>query len=115
MNFKNNHQQSAWNHKIAPRESAWLRLDTKLERHRSSRTINKYKYISLAAVLIAVFGVISVFYIQSDALINRNESAQAYRVDSFDPNEIKEIGIYDVSQLQSLKVAYSKHTEKEKI
>ncbi len=114
MNFKKNNQTSILNHKIAPRESAWLRLDAKLEKHRGTATVQKYKLISIAASLIGILGVMSLIFTQKEILSNAPESAQIYSVEVFEYSTDQEMGIYEVNKLRGLKLAYNKNIGKGK-
>lgn len=114
MNIKNK-QTSVWNHKVSPRESAWLKLDAKLDKNRSIRTINMYKYTSIAAVMVGILGILSIMYPQNNILQPHHNASETYTVDVFDFSDDKTVGIYEVSKLRNLKIAYNKHTAKQKI
>lgn len=109
MKFKSKNHQSSWNHKVAPRESAWMRLETKLDNHRKERSISQYKYMSLAAVMVAIVGVMSVFFVNKSSIVPTLNNEHAYNVDMIEQLDTKEAGIYEVSKLQSLKHAYNKY------
>lgn len=108
--IKNIHElrKEAIDHKMAPSATAWFRLETKLEKARSKRKINFYKYFSYAAAMVTIISVIS--YFQSETKIKNQVAITSH----FYPYQISELtdnennGIYDVSRLQELRVAYRK-------
>jgi hypothetical protein len=112
MTSKNNHSlaQQALQHKVAPSESAWLKLDSKLEKSRNRRKVSVYRLVSIAAVMVAVLSVITVFVINGNhapqAAIQNNTYAEV-----FDMEELKttgDVGIYEINKLRSLKSAYTR-------
>ena len=112
MTSKNNHSlhQQALRYKVAPRESAWLKLDSKLEKSRSKKSVSLHRLVSIAAVMIAVLSVITVFVINDNhtpqTTLQNNTFAEV-----FDMEELKtsgDAGIYEIDKLRSLKSAYSR-------
>lgn len=112
MTSKNNHSlhQQALRHKVAPRESAWLKLDSKLEKSRNRKSVSLYRLVSIAAVMVAVLSVITVFIINDSH--NPQMTAQNNTfAEIFDMEELKtsgDAGIYEIDKLRSLKSAYTR-------
>ena len=112
MTSKNNHslRQQALQHRVAPRESAWLKLDSKLEKSRNRKSVSLYRLVSIAAVMVAVLSMITVFSINDNhtpqTTIQNNTFAEI-----FDMEELKtsgDAGIYEIDKLRSLKSAYTR-------
>jgi hypothetical protein len=99
---------------VMPRESAWLKLESKLQASKhTDHKIRKYRSISIAAIMIAVAACMTIFYIQKDiAPVNDNF---AFQVDSDIWPNVPESNLYNIAQLRDLKAAYSKHNIKKRI
>ena len=110
MNLKNiqNLQQFALNHKVAPSDTAWFRLANKLEHSNNQRKIKFYKYFSYAAVMIAMVAVISYFKSESEMVNQVVHTSDLYQNQITELKESENQGIYDVSKLQELRIAYRK-------
>lgn len=112
MTSKNNHSlhQQALRHKVAPRESAWLKLDSKLEKSRNRKSVSLYRLVSIAAVMVAVLSVITVFVINDNntpqTTLQNNTFAEVFDMEEL--NTSGDTGIYEIDKLRSLKSAYSR-------
>lgn len=110
MNLINKHQlqQDSKNYKVSPSETSWFRLEQKLELEKSQRKVNFYKYFSYAAIMVAILGVVS--YFQSATEINNQDALteNIYQNQVTDLIDGGDAGIYDVSKLNELKLAYLK-------
>ncbi len=119
MTSKNNHSlyQHALQHKVAPRESAWLKLDTKLEKSRNRKSLSMYRLVSIAAVLVAILSVITVFSTSSDKSIHisgQNTSlAQVYAIEELVTTD--DSGIYEINKLRALNSAYTRISAKRQL
>lgn len=101
-------RSQAWQHKVAPRESAWLKLDAKLEKSRSQSSIKYYRNISIAAVIVAVIGVMAAFFTHASTTMEFNSSYHTSDLYSDQVTTNKESNIYDIHKLRNLKMAYQK-------
>lgn len=102
--FKND----AMTYKVSPPDTAWFRLESRLEKHRSQKKIKIYKYLSYAAVMVTIIGMVAVFS-HSIHLHNEPTLISDYRASNVSDLEINPSpGIYNASQLSTLKVAYQK-------
>jgi len=112
MTLKNNHilYRKSLEYKVAPKDSAWLKLNAKLEKSRNKRKISFYRMITIAAVLVALLSVISVFSfkeIQTDNMSSKTNTL----AEVFDLEELSNTtgdGIYEINKLKALKSAYIK-------
>jgi hypothetical protein len=98
---------------LMPRESAWLKLESKLQSSRNTEVkVRKYKNVSIAAVMIAVAACMSILYFQNSDV---PQESVAFQVESDIWTETSESNLYDIVQLRDLKAAYSKHNAKKRI
>ncbi|MFZ1749173.1 MAG: hypothetical protein WAU01_03240 [Saprospiraceae bacterium] len=106
LNLKN----SALKARVTPPDYVWDRLHAKLDSERSNNTVKLYRNISIAAVMLAVLGVLSVLTINNDAISSERESqlAKLYtsQIEEISPTDDK--GLYDIPKLMALKKAYEK-------
>ncbi|MBK8669350.1 MAG: hypothetical protein IPN89_07740 [Saprospiraceae bacterium] len=110
--------QSAQQHRVAPSENAWLKLDAKLEKSRNVKKLTFYRNISVAAVSVALLGVISVWIAGNDIEVKTNSNAVMAHVYSDQIESIpldKADGIYEISKLYELKRAYEKLATRESL
>ncbi len=99
---------------VMPRESAWIKLESKLQASKhTEHKIRKYRSISIAAIMIAIAACMSVFYIQKDVALTNDDFA--FQVDSDIWPNVPESNLYNIAQLRDLKAAYSKHNTKKRI
>ncbi|MBK9736994.1 MAG: hypothetical protein IPO92_19395 [Saprospiraceae bacterium] len=105
--------QKASQHQVAPKDSAWFKLESKLEKSRSSEKIKYYRNISVAAVLFAILGVVSVFTYEKNTNDKNNSEVYSSHLQLMNPDP--EEGIYDIKKLRSLKEAYKRLSTKGKI
>lgn len=107
--------QASLNHKIVPSENVWLKLDAKLEKNRNIRKLKKYKSIAIAAILVAVIGVMSGIVIQKSNFMDVNDTTQSYSLQTLDFKSDGDAGLYEVAKLRNLKLAYNKNSVKRKM
>lgn len=117
MTLKNIEQlkQAAEIYKVAPQNTAWFRLESKLEKERSKRKIVFYKYFSIAAASVAVLSVISFFALETYGLKTTTPTADLYQTQITELTDDSYSGIYDLSKLRELKSAYQKMGIKNKM
>lgn len=95
-------------YRVSPPDTAWFRLESRLEKHRSQKKIRVYKYLSYAAVMVTIVGMLSLFS-HSIHLNNDTTLMSGYRALNVSDLEINPSqGIYNASQLSTLKIAYQK-------
>ena len=112
--FKSHLQNVDLQAKVMPRESAWLKLDSKLQASRQTEhKIRKYRGVSIAAIMVAVAACMTVFYIQKDAIQADNKIV--FQVENELSPIAPESNLYNIAQLRDLKAAYSKHSSKKRI
>ena len=107
--------QASLNHKVIPNENVWLKLDAKLEKNRNVRKLKIYQSIAIAAILVAVMGVMSGIVIQKSNFMDVNENLQNYSLQTLDFKGDSDAGLYEVAKLRDLKLAYNKYSDKSKI
>lgn len=111
MNNKNKLYQSSLNHKVTPGETAWFKLENRLSKKRTAKKISQYKLFSIAAIMIALVAVVSVFF-SGNAFNTKTENTtqlvQMYKTDIEELNISDDPGIYEIDKLQELKSAYVK-------
>lgn len=106
-------RSDAQKYAVSPEESTWFKLDAKLEKQRNTRKINIYKNISIAAVMVAILGITSLFVIQ----MKENNTFNSYQVSDLTiiEKQSNEVNIYEIAKLIELKTAYQKLNSTEKI
>jgi len=111
MKNKNHLYQSSLNYKVTPGESVWFKLENRLNKRRTAKKISQYKLFSVAAIMIALVAVVSLFF--SENVLN-TKSANSTGLVLTDKTDIEELnvsddpGIYEIDKLQQLKSAYLK-------
>lgn len=117
MNNIESLQKAALNHQVAPKDTAWVRLEAKLDKNRSVKKISKYKQIAIAAVMLGIAGVMSLFYTQKQLFdaIQYDNQVSNYTLNVLESEGMTEQGIYDTDQLRNLKIAYQQSLAKTKM
>lgn len=116
MNINNQKElhKSALEHKTSPNPNAWNRIQKKLEQDKKVFKIQYKKYMWLAAVFVAIMGVLTVFNSDSFSYndVDTSSSTQVYseHIELLDINN--DPGIYEIQKLADLKIAYKKLSEK---
>jgi hypothetical protein len=99
---------AAREYKVSPPETAWFRLESRLEKQRSQKKIRLYKYLSYAAVVVTIFGMVSVFSYSINSNRDATLTSDYVPFSLSDLEQKQEQGIYDIAQLHKLKAAYQK-------
>jgi hypothetical protein len=99
---------AAREYKASTPETAWFRLESRLEKHRSQKKIRLYKYFSYAAVMVTIFGMVSVFSYSINTNSDATLTSDYVPFSLSDLDQKQEQGIYDIAQLHTLKAAYQK-------
>lgn len=86
-----------------PGDTAWVRLESRLSDHRKSRSLMKIRLLSAAAVMILLVSFLFVYRTDAPAKDTGMSTLAALSVEDSQGD-----GIYDVSKLSQLKLAYSK-------
>lgn len=101
-------------HKVAPSDRAWLALENRLSSSKNRGEVNFYKSIAIAAIFLAVLGVIGIFHWQNIQTMESPSKVQ-YSLTFLDTEENAPQDIYEISKLWQLKAAYNKQGSKVKI
>lgn len=115
----NKHSNSIWvklgkSYKVAPQEKSWDTIHMRLENRKLKNRIIIYKKLSIAALFIAVLGVVVLFYTQ-----NYHPEVNSFAQKSIDTFEIENwspssgTNIYNMSDLKGLKSVYEGLTKAE--
>jgi hypothetical protein len=114
MKNKSHLIQQALQHRVAPEDKAWLRLEDKLS-HKplvSSKFI--YRFVSYAAVCVAVLAVITIFILPQAEKQSSIKQMALYRDGISSLQSDGQCGIYEISKLNDLKMAYKRLNSKSK-
>jgi hypothetical protein len=85
---------AAREYKVSTPETAWK--------------IRLYKYFSYAAVMVTIFGMVSVFSYSINTNSDATLTSDYVPFSLSDLDQKQEQGIYDIAQLHTLKAAYQK-------
>lgn len=110
MSGMKNFKEYAQSLEEQPRDAAWKRLEDKLEIGETKSKVRWYRSLAIAASLLAILSVSSIYYHQ---MHDHNPDLFAYNADKSDyrPIQIEEItplddeGLYEIDRLEHLNKA----------
>ncbi len=115
----NKHSNSKWvklgkSYKVAPAEKSWDTIHMRLENKKLRNRMLIYKKLSIAALFIAVLGVVVLFYTQSyppEVNSLAQKSTDNFELENWNPSA--EANIYNMTDLKGLKSVYEGLTKAE--
>ena len=103
----NDLRSSSLKHRVTAPENAWMRLESRLENARDKRKLNKFKYVSVAAVMLAVGAVTVLLLTQRDLISTQVERSEMYSLQILESDQVLSPGIYEIDKLRTLKSRYT--------
>lgn len=109
-NNQNKFYKDALVHKANPSPKAWNRIQEKLDQDRKITKMPYSKFMWIAAILVAILGVLTVFNTEKIQTSSQNSGglAQVYSEQIEVLGNNNEPGIYEIQKLEGLKLAYKK-------